>query len=878
MSQKRYAYLIGANGPENIRLQYAETDVTRLAETLRGPVCQFTAVESVIAQSRDEGLATLQQFVEQCDASDTLLVHFSGHAFFDTLDQQLYLLCNNTDSNNLITAIDISAIKRILRRSRAQSKLLILDCCHAKAAYDVKSVESEEEVRDIVKKATQGSMSAILSACARKDKTREFRDLDRGSGFLSWAVRAACSTRLEDASSDPEKKALSLSDLDRWVKRALDEVNTDLSLHPPLPTPYLFSDQAVGNEIWLTPPPSLNGKPSLTGNEENRRRYLNEVAKRYSSVTLPIGSSEGLSLHAIFQPLALRSDPLAAEDLERKQRRKFLGESLEEEPYDLAETAMRHGHEKSRDINKPTQPKIAQHGEDALSASPQGRIVILGGPGTGKTTTLRYLVSRRAQEALEKTIPNTQALLPIFLSLADLARSGKTFQSYLQDVVENLMIERSYADVLWTEIERGRAFVALDSLDEVIPALRPQMIEQVNHLAARHGNIWIVGSRFTDYKGGQLKHGQFAEWELLSMTPQLRRELATKLLPELLQLPLAKTTTHLSALDFVTLLEKHSQAATWGDNPLLFSLAAVVFIKTGGLPSSRSSLYREVIEAILTLKEPESVARRHLLRALTGLSLWLYQEKKGRTFTTDDLFTFLEEIQKRSWEEAEIIVRKITTSGILDIVARETYGFRHQTFQEYLAAAELAQQFISSDEKRAKAYELAWSKRRYSRWTEVLRLMVGVLTQLPERKGQIEAAHWLSQLIQQRETEEGDPGDLGLTLALTSLAEVGDGERWETGRTREILQLETHAISLWVEELLDAARKGRKVRAERFQTLAEDIAHLRIAGKDVVIKQLIQALKDVDSNVQQAATRALKNLGTWISENDLLLLLKDPIF
>src|SRR5450631_3604043 len=136
MSQKRYAYLIGANGPENIRLQYAETDVTRLAETLRGPVCQFTEVESVIAQSRDEGLATFQQFVEQCDASDTLLVHFSGHAFFDTLDQQLYLLCNNTDSNNLITAIDISAIKRILRRSRAQSKLLILDCCHAKAAYD----------------------------------------------------------------------------------------------------------------------------------------------------------------------------------------------------------------------------------------------------------------------------------------------------------------------------------------------------------------------------------------------------------------------------------------------------------------------------------------------------------------------------------------------------------------------------------------------------------------------------------------------------------------------------------------------------------------------------------------------------------------------
>jgi hypothetical protein len=362
MSQKRYAYLIGANGPENIRLKYAETDVTRLAEVLLGPVCQFTAVESVIAQSRDEGLATFLQFVEQCEPSDTLLVHFSGHAFFDTFDQLLYLICNNTDSSNLITAIDISAIKRILRRCRAQSRLLILDCCYAKSAYG-ESFKGEEEIRDIVKKTAQGSVSAILSACARKEKTQEFSDLDGGSGFLSWAIRVACSTRLKDASSDPEQKALSLSDLDRWVKRALDEVNTTLNLHPPLPTPYLFRDQAVGNDIWLTPHPSLNGKPSITGNEENRRRYLNEVAKRYSSVTLPIGPSEGLSLHAIFQPLALCSDPLAAEDRERRQRRQFLGEPVKEEPSECDEITK--PHEKSRDTNKPTQPKVAQHGEES---------------------------------------------------------------------------------------------------------------------------------------------------------------------------------------------------------------------------------------------------------------------------------------------------------------------------------------------------------------------------------------------------------------------------------------------------------------------------------------------------------------------------------
>ena len=53
MSQQRYAYLIGANGPEQMALRYAESDALRLAEALMGPFCQFTEAKVVIAESRD---------------------------------------------------------------------------------------------------------------------------------------------------------------------------------------------------------------------------------------------------------------------------------------------------------------------------------------------------------------------------------------------------------------------------------------------------------------------------------------------------------------------------------------------------------------------------------------------------------------------------------------------------------------------------------------------------------------------------------------------------------------------------------------------------------------------------------------------------------
>ena len=57
--------------------------------------------------------------------------------------------------------------------------------------------------------------------------------------------------------------------------------------------------------------------PTQPKDDQARRKYLEQVHKRYNSVTLPIGPAEGFSLQAIFQPLALRRDPLAAGDLER---------------------------------------------------------------------------------------------------------------------------------------------------------------------------------------------------------------------------------------------------------------------------------------------------------------------------------------------------------------------------------------------------------------------------------------------------------------------------------------------------------------------------------------------------------------------------------
>src|SRR5262249_14627996 len=144
-----------------------------------------------------------------------------------------------------------------------------------------------------------------------------------------------------------------------------------------------------------------------------------------------------------------------------------------------------------------------------------------------------------------------------------------------------------------------------------------------------------------------------------------------------------------------------------------------------------AALYEEVTKAVLETREKNPARRQVLRRVLTDLALALYTTK-GRTFSLDYLVGLLPEIRLRlheNWETDEM-ARRLISSGLFDTFPQDTYGFRHQTFQEYLAARELAQRLVSQDQAlHDDTWTFARSKRRFARWTEVLRLMVGILVQ-----------------------------------------------------------------------------------------------------------------------------------------------------
>lgn len=508
---------------------------------------------------------------------------------------------------------------------------------------------------------------------------------------------------------------------------------------------------------------------STSNLDETRGRYLDALLDSHGTLRLPIGSDEyAVPLQTVFQPLTLRQGPFS---------------------FEIA------GHETGQSaFSQANEAGVirARNGAEALAKSALRRMVVLGGPGMGKTTLLKALL----QEAIHNAQKDYAAPLPLFISLPDLARSGLELHAYLPNILAELDIDASYTHTLMAAINEGRAFLCLDSLDEVVPAERAAVIAFINREAVRCGGTWVIGSRFTEYKGGQFLHSQFAEWELQPLDETMRLEMAQHLLPVLAHL-LHKTPAP-SAQDFVETLEQEGRIATWGENPLLFSLTAIVYVQAGMLPGCRATLYHDIVAIMLATRLPDQHRSAELRTLLAEIALQLYQTR-GRNFTIAELSALLvTSYPDLPPQERTAMVARILDSGLLDVVAHQTYGFKHQMFQEYLTAVALAAKLTSQDEtERTIAWQFAWRKHTYSRWGEILRLCVGVLVQEHGETGSQVAARWLHRLADERNTPDGDVGNLCLVLALGSLREFSSALY-----TDELAEAVKTLLLAWTEMLL----------------------------------------------------------------------------
>ncbi len=358
------------------------------------------------------------------------------------------------------------------------------------------------------------------------------------------------------------------------------------------------------------------------------------------------------------------------------------------------------------------------------------RLVVLGAPGSGKSTFVRYLAlclagSNRDDWTRPATIEKLDnwphgPLTPVYIELRRFVASPyfpsklgePATTDHLWSYIENEVLGddlRLYAADLRYDLEHGQALLILDGLDEVpypeggLRERRTQLVNLARSLDTRYsGSRVLVTSRPYAYEGWSLPG--FKSVTITAFEDKHRLELAARLY-RAVGLGEEQAQAQAERLN-VQLKDIHLELK---DRPLFVTLLATLFHKRGGagLPTRRGTLYRESILLLLerwTKSKPGAPSLVDILgektpadlyTRLAGLAYAVHEQYGEQPGTPEIAYTLLHHHLKPLGKHlaVDLISYLCENAGVLvspgQNEEKDVFQFAHRTFQEYLAAQHL---------------------------------------------------------------------------------------------------------------------------------------------------------------------------------------------
>ena len=364
--------------------------------------------------------------------------------------------------------------------------------------------------------------------------------------------------------------------------------------------------------------------------------------------------------------------------------------------------------------------------------------VVLGNPGSGKTSLLKYLALRWVNQQ--------NGPLPLFVDLREYIKERIGIPEYF---AKGCAIHRLDARELDKRLKAGEATIFLDGLDEIFDfTVRGAVVSEIIALSSRYPKAQIVlTSRSFGYEPERLQNSGFLHATLEDFDDPQRKEFLRRWHEIAEEEPQERA--RLEARIERALSESASIRELAG-NPLLLTMMAILN-RNQELPRDRVELYREASRVLLgewdtsrdlpiddfARQEKEALLRElagEMQQAEGGLAGNLIE--RGRLLQIIQAFLSGLGIQDSFFKAQKLIDQLTRRNFILAYAGADRFSFVHRTFLEYYCALWFVDRFekkqvITLEQLRDEVFGRHWKDES---WHEVQRLITGMLEEKKAEK------------------------------------------------------------------------------------------------------------------------------------------------
>ncbi|MBD1896694.1 NACHT domain-containing NTPase [Coleofasciculus sp. FACHB-129] len=355
------------------------------------------------------------------------------------------------------------------------------------------------------------------------------------------------------------------------------------------------------------------------------------------------------------------------------------------------------------------------------------KLMILGKPGAGKTTFLKYLAIQCNQGEFQAD------RVPIFITLKEFAEAANKpglLEYITQQFASCGVVETQLITSLQNVIKHSRALILLDGLDEVREEDNKRVLKEIRVFSDQYReNHFVMTCRiaareYTFEKFTEVEVADFDSEQIATFASNWFKNKAVK------------------SETFIERLEDNERINELATSPLLLTLLCLAFEESGDFPANRSELYKEGLDALLKKWDAKrgiqraqvykklSVQRKEDLLSKIALATfeqsdYFFKQKVAEQYITN----YIRNLPGANTDEealqldSEEVLRSIEHHhGLVVERAKAIYSFSHLTFHEYFTARETVVVKQSSEE----ALQSLVNHITEKRWREVFFLAVGM--------------------------------------------------------------------------------------------------------------------------------------------------------